>query len=331
MAPHGNRRAPVIAPVAFGAAELRPDRARPQGWTLYVDGVEQSYVDLADPCHLAFPYVRRLAALLDAAAPGGVPLHVLHLGGGGLTLPRYVAATRPGSVQRVVERDPTLVALVSRVLPPPPGVVVQVDDARHAVDGYARDGGARDRGAREGGARDGYARDEGARDRGARDGYAGDDGARDWGAADTSGTTGYADDGSGTHGYDVIVVDVFDGARMPDSVAGVGFAASAGRLLRPGGLVGINLTDLPPLAYSRIQAATLRSVFADVGLIAGVGMLRGRRAGNVVLVAGRTAGDLPVRRLAAAVARDPEPARLLHGTDLATFVAGARARLDTPI
>jgi hypothetical protein len=91
----------------------------------------------------------------------------------------------------------------------------------------------------------------------------------------------------------VIVVDVFDGARMPDSVAGVDFAAAAGRLLRPGGLVGINLTDLPPLAHSRIQVATLRAVFADVGLIAGVGMLRGRRAGNVVLVAGRTAGDLP--------------------------------------
>ncbi|HEX8345610.1 MAG TPA: spermine synthase [Actinoplanes sp.] len=318
MAPHGNRRAPVIAPVAFGTAELRPDRARPQGWTLYVDGVEQSYVDLADPCHLAFPYVRRLAALLDAAAPGGVPLHVLHLGGGGLTLPRHVAATRPGSVQRVVERDPALVALVSRVLPPPPDVVVEVDDARHAVDRYAVDAARTDGDAAVSSGTDGSAVDRYAADGDSTDG-------------DSTDGDGDGDGTSRTGGYDVIVVDVFDGARMPDSVAGVDFAAAAGRLLRPGGLVGINLTDLPPLAHSRIQVATLRAVFADVGLIAGVGMLRGRRAGNVVLVAGRTAGDLPVRRLAAAVARDPEPARLLHGTDLATFVAGARARLDTPI
>jgi spermidine synthase len=296
MAPHGNRRAPVVAPVAFGTAELRPDLARPQGWTVFVDGVEQSYVDLADPCHLAFPYIRRLAAVLDATAPGGVPLTVLHLGGGGLTLPRYVAASRPGSTQRVVERDAELLALVTQALPPPPGVVLEVGDARRAVE-------------------DGAPRRPDGPDSGPRDEPDGGSGAGEHGGPD---------------GYDVIVVDVFDGARMPDSVAGVGFAAAVARLLRPGGLLGVNLTDLPPLAHCRIQAATLRAVFDDVGLIAGTGMLRGRRAGNVVLVAGRAAGDVPVRRLAAAVARDAEPARLLHGTDLAAFVAGARARLDTP-
>jgi hypothetical protein len=128
----------------------------------------------------------------------------------------------------------------------------------------------------------------------------------------------------------VIVVDVFDGARMPDSVAGVGFATAVAPMLRPGGLLGVNLTDLPPLAHSRIQAATLRAVFGDVGLIAGAGMLRGRRAGNVVLVAGRTAGDLPIQRLTAALGRDRDPARLMHGPDLTAFVAGARPRLDTP-
>src|SRR5205085_7626995 len=115
-------------------ATLVPDARRPAGWTLLVDGVPQSYVDLDDPRYLEFEYVRRLACVVDAAAPRGVPLRVLHLGGGGLTLPRYVAATRPGSRQRVVEIDADLVALVRRELPLPAGSGIRIHT------GDARDG-----------------------------------------------------------------------------------------------------------------------------------------------------------------------------------------------
>ena len=82
--------------------ELVPDRDRRSAWTLLVDGTPQSHVDLADPTHLEFEYVRRMASAIDLSAPAGEPLRVLHLGGGGLTLARYVAATRPASPQRVV-------------------------------------------------------------------------------------------------------------------------------------------------------------------------------------------------------------------------------------
>jgi spermidine synthase len=68
--------------------------------------------------------------VLRSAAPAGVPLRVLHLGGGALTLPRWVAATRPGSAQTVVERDGLPLALVSRSLPWPAAVEVVVGDAR---------------------------------------------------------------------------------------------------------------------------------------------------------------------------------------------------------
>src|SRR2546423_600544 len=88
-----------------GAAALVPDPDRPGGWTLRLDGTPQSYVDTADPAVLHFEYMRRLGSVVDAAAPAGEPLRVLHLGGGALTLARYVAATRPGSTQQVVERD----------------------------------------------------------------------------------------------------------------------------------------------------------------------------------------------------------------------------------
>jgi hypothetical protein len=84
-----------------------------RGWTLLVDGVPESYVDLADPGHPAFEYVRRPATVLRLAAPPAVPLTVLHLGGGALTLPRRVAAPRPGS-QSVVKRNSPLLALAER-------------------------------------------------------------------------------------------------------------------------------------------------------------------------------------------------------------------------
>ena len=83
--------------VDSGVAELVADIDRPRAWTLLVDGTPQSHVDLDDPQHLEFEYMRRLGHLVDLAAPAGEPLRVLHLGGGALTLPRYLARARPGS------------------------------------------------------------------------------------------------------------------------------------------------------------------------------------------------------------------------------------------
>jgi hypothetical protein len=100
-----------------GLAELIPDPDRPGAWTLLVDGAPQSHVDLEDPAYLKFDYMRRIGHLIDLAAPPGEPLRVLHLGGGALTLARYVAATRPGSRQLAAESDAALADLVRRELP----------------------------------------------------------------------------------------------------------------------------------------------------------------------------------------------------------------------
>ncbi len=99
------------------AIELVGDPDRPGGWTLLSGGFPQSHVDLADPRYLEFEYVRRLGHLVDLAAPAERPLRVLHLGGGALTLARYVAATRPGSPQLAVDSDASLVATVRERLP----------------------------------------------------------------------------------------------------------------------------------------------------------------------------------------------------------------------
>ena len=119
MRPSGERASELVnhAQVDSGAAELLRDADRATGWMLLVDGTPQSYVDLDDPQYLDFEYVRRLGHLIDLAAEPGEPLRVLHLGGGGLTLARYVTATRPGSSQLAVDADAALVEFVRERLP----------------------------------------------------------------------------------------------------------------------------------------------------------------------------------------------------------------------
>jgi hypothetical protein len=99
------------------AVELLADPDRPRAWTLLVGSTPQSYVDLDDPLYLDFEYVQRLGHVLDLAAPAGQPLRVLHLGGGALSLARYVAATRPGSSQLAVDADADVIDLVRERLP----------------------------------------------------------------------------------------------------------------------------------------------------------------------------------------------------------------------
>ncbi|MDH6125784.1 fused MFS/spermidine synthase [Kitasatospora sp. GP82] len=131
--PEADERRPVERRVALGTAKLMPDIDREQGWLLTLDGTPQSYVDLADPAYLEFEYIQRLAHLVDALAPEGRPLDALHLGGGALTIPRYLTATRPGSRQRVVEVDGPLIQLIADHLPWPSGIEVAVADARDGL------------------------------------------------------------------------------------------------------------------------------------------------------------------------------------------------------
>jgi spermidine synthase len=121
---------PVSRPVDHGIAKLMPDVDRKRAWLLTVDGAPQSYVDLDEPTHLEFEYARRLGHVLDTLAEPGRALDVLHLGGGALTLPRYLAVTRPGSRQDVVEADRGLLGLVTEHLPLPDGA----DIALHCAD-----------------------------------------------------------------------------------------------------------------------------------------------------------------------------------------------------
>jgi spermidine synthase len=250
--------------VSGGTAELLADADRDGSWMLLVNGTPQSHVDLEDPSHLEFEYVRRIGHVLDLAAEPGAAIDVVHLGGGALSLPRYVSVTRPGSRQRVVEFDQPLTDLVREHLPLPRGARIRVraDDARVGLAALHR------------------------------------------------------------ASADVVVCDVFAGARTPGHLTSAEFAADVHRVLRPGGVYAANVADGPPLRFARGQVATLRSLFRHVCVLAEPGTLRGRRFGNLVAVA--SDAELPIEDYIRRCARDPMPARVVHGEDLVRFAGTAR-------
>ncbi|MFD4898371.1 spermidine synthase [Streptomyces sp. NPDC058411] len=125
---------------------------------------------------------------------------------------------------------------------------------------------------------------------------------------------------------DLVIADVFGGARTPAHLTTAEFLAEVRRVLKPGGQYAANLADGPPLAHLRGQVATAASLFPELALAADPTVWRGRRFGNAVLVA----SDLPiaVAELTRRVASDPHPGRVEQGRALADFTGGAAVVTD---
>lgn len=226
---------------------------------------EQSWVDPADPLRLEFEYVQRVAEVLDEtvlARPAHERVRVVHIGGGGLTLPRYVEARRPRTAQVVLEPDEALTEQVRAKLP------------------LIRHSGIKVR--------------------------------------PVDGRTGTGQLPSGC--ADAVIVDAFNGASVPAELATTEFLAEVDRTLRPGGLVIMNLTDQAPFAWSRRCLAGFVAGFAQVAVSAEVPVWKGRRFGNLVVVAG---AEVPVQAFERRLARAPFPYRLVHGRELARWTGGA--------
>ncbi|MFP8884269.1 fused MFS/spermidine synthase [Streptomyces mangrovi] len=120
------------AETRYHCARVVADPDRDSGRTLVLDGLRHSYVDVEDPTYLKFTYVRAIASAVDTAFPEGEPLAAHHLGGGGLTYPRYLAATRPGTRSVVSEIDGGVVRIDRERLGlgDESGVDVRVEDGR---------------------------------------------------------------------------------------------------------------------------------------------------------------------------------------------------------
>lgn len=231
--------------------------------TLVVDGHPQSAVDVDDPTNVVFEYVRGIVLALTVLAPEG-PLRVTHVGGAGMTLARWVQATRPGSPQIVLEPDAALTEIVRRELPLSRGHRIRVRPQTGEV-----------------------------------------------------GLPAMA-----TASADVVVLDAYAAGRVPAALTSVEWFAEVARVLTPGGLLLANLADEPGLAWvGRVHASVQKSL-GHTAFIALHEVLKGKRYGNLVMVATREALDVDALRRAAA--REPWPTGVLTAADLSRRAPGAR-------
>ncbi len=235
------------------------------GVTIVLDGSPQSHVQPGDPGLLVFEYVQHLALVLDTLRSG--PLAVTHVGGAGMTLPRYVEHTRPGSPQIVLEPDAELTELVRRELPLPRRHHIRV----RPVDGL-------------------------------------------------TGTAALADISA-----DALVVDAYALGRVPAELTTVEYLRDVARVLRPGGVILLNLTDEPGMRYVTRVLASIRQTesFGSLALVATHDVLKGRRFGNVV-VAASSGGELDVAALARSVARASFPTGVRSGADVIRMARSGR-------
>jgi spermidine synthase len=239
--------------------EIRPGDG---GHVVVVDGHLQSHVDLDDPRRLVFDYVRRLGDLVDVLAPEGTPLRVVHVGGAGMTLARYVAATRPRSSQVVLEPDEQLTELVRRELPLPPRSGIRV----RPVDGRA-------------------------------------------------GLPALPDARA-----DLLVLDAYDGGRVPPELLTAPALAEVARVLAPTGSALLNVADQAPFPLVRTAVAGLRPVLPHVAAGMEPATRRARRPGNVLLLASRR--PLPVAAWRSRSSTGAAPYRVLDADGVSASFGG---------
>ena len=112
---------------------------------------------------------------------------------------------------------------------------------------------------------------------------------------------------------DIIIRDVFAGAITPRPLTTVEFFQAAHRCLAPGGLYVANCGDHSDLAIAKAELTGMREVFDHVAAIADPAMLKGRRYGNIVLVASDSAmpaaGSLGAAQLAKVLLGGAVPAQ----------------------
>jgi spermidine synthase len=242
---------------------VRLDRDEHGGVTVVVEGTPQSYVQPDDPLLLVFEYVQHFALVVGSLPPG--PVAVTHVGGAGLTFPRWVEATRPGSPQIVLEPDAELTETVRRELPLA---------RRHRIRVRPVDG--------------------------------------------VTGMRALADASA-----DVVVVDAYASGRVPADLTTLEFLTDVRRVLRPSGLVMLNIADAPSRRFlGRVLATVGAAGYTHRLVVATSEVMRARRFGNSVVVAAAAPFDVDaVRR---GVSRMAFPAGVRHGAGVDRMVSGAR-------
>jgi MFS family permease len=263
---------PCDVETAYYCARIRaePEPGRPAGRVLYLDNLRHSYVDPADPTYLDFRYTQRFADVVDSAFPAGEPLDVVHLGGGGFTMPRWLAATRPGTRSTVLELDPAVVALGRERLGVGtiPDLSIRTGDARVSARSLP------------------------------------------------------------TASADLVVADAFGSLSVPWHLATREFIADLRRVLRPGGVLVLNVIDYDPREFLAAETATVAAVFpdGDVAVLGRPDQLGDTAGGNFVVAA--SARPLDRAALAAAADARGEPGAVLSPSAYEDLLADAPVLTD---
>ncbi|REF37899.1 spermidine synthase [Thermasporomyces composti] len=127
---------------------------------------------------------------------------------------------------------------------------------------------------------------------------------------------------------DVVIRDAFVGDTVPEHLTTVEFGHEVARVLAPHGVYVANVADRAEQRHARAEAATLREVFREVALIAEPSQLRGRRYGNVLVLASNA--PLPLDALTRRLASGAIRARVVPPERVARLVAGLRPLTDPP-
>lgn len=261
-------RSPCDIETAYYCAAVVADPLRPTGRVLMLDDLRHSYVDLADPTVLDFAYIRRFAAVVDATFASGRAIEAVHIGGGGFTMPRWLAATRPGSRSTVLELDPAVVRLGRQRLGVDgiPDLRVVTGDARLSLRTVP------------------------------------DDSA------------------------DLVILDAFGSLSVPWHLTTRQYLGDVRRVLRPAGVVVLNVIDNGPKRFLAAEAHTLATVLGTTALIARPDQLSAEGGGNFVLVGTDAPLDVPAVQAAAAAREDS--ATVLTGSRYADLAASAPTLTD---
>lgn len=127
---------------------------------------------------------------------------------------------------------------------------------------------------------------------------------------------------------DVIIRDVFAGAITPTPLTTVEFFKAAHSSLVSGGLYVANCGDHSDLRGAKAEIAGLLEVFTNVAVIADPPMLKGRRYGNIILVASDTELPPAHQEITSHLLGGAVPAQYKGPAWTVKFAAGGQPRFD---